>query len=126
MLRRFGVLLSLVVMAGFYVGANRNPGKQMPGMKTYDSPVYTIYSDVPEDDAKEAVLRMTKMAFEYNERTKGLFTGHGVEEFFRQSLRLADGNHVLEDMEHIPTLIGILPTAIPEGLRRPVVGVQSQ
>ena len=75
MMRRFGVLLSLVVMAGFYVGANRNPGKQMPGMKTYDSPVYTIYTDVPEDDAKEAVLRMTKMAFEYNERTKGLFTG---------------------------------------------------
>jgi NADH-quinone oxidoreductase subunit L len=41
---------------------------------------------------------------------KELFAGHGVEEFFRQSLRFADGNHVLEDMERIPYLIGILPT----------------
>src|ERR1700686_3858742 len=41
---------------------------------------------------------------------KELFAGHGVEEFFRQSLKFADGNHVLEDMEHIPYLIGILPT----------------
>jgi NADH-quinone oxidoreductase subunit L len=41
---------------------------------------------------------------------KDLFTGHGVEEFFRQSLKFAEGNHVLEDMEHVPFLIGILPT----------------
>jgi NADH-quinone oxidoreductase subunit L len=41
---------------------------------------------------------------------KELFTGPGVEEFFRQSLKFAEGNHVLEDMEHIPFLIGILPT----------------
>jgi NADH-quinone oxidoreductase subunit L len=41
---------------------------------------------------------------------KELFAGHGVEEFFRQSLKFADSNHVLENMEHIPYLIGILPT----------------
>jgi NADH-quinone oxidoreductase subunit L len=41
---------------------------------------------------------------------KELFAGHGVGEFFRQSLKFADGNHVLEDMEHIPYLIGLLPT----------------
>jgi NADH-quinone oxidoreductase subunit L len=41
---------------------------------------------------------------------KELFAGHGVEEFFRQSLKFAEGNHVLEDMERIPYLIGILPT----------------
>jgi NADH-quinone oxidoreductase subunit L len=41
---------------------------------------------------------------------KELFAGHGVEEFFRQSLKFADSNHVLEDMERIPYLIGILPT----------------
>jgi len=41
---------------------------------------------------------------------KELFAGHGVAEFFRQSLKFADGNHVLEDMERIPYLIGILPT----------------
>jgi NADH-quinone oxidoreductase subunit L len=41
---------------------------------------------------------------------RDLFTGHGVEEFFRQSLKFAESNHVLDDMEHIPFLIGILPT----------------
>src|SRR6202163_2606838 len=41
---------------------------------------------------------------------KDLFAGHGVANFFRQSLHTADGNHVLEDMERIPYLIGILPT----------------
>jgi NADH-quinone oxidoreductase subunit L len=43
---------------------------------------------------------------------KELFAGHGVEEFFRQSLKFAEGNHVLEDMEKIPALIGILPTVM--------------
>jgi hypothetical protein len=44
-------------------------------LKRYDSPVYAVYTDVPEDDAKEALLRMNKMAFEYHERTKALFGG---------------------------------------------------
>jgi NADH-quinone oxidoreductase subunit L len=43
---------------------------------------------------------------------KELFAGHGVEEFFRQSLKLAESNHVLEDMERVPYLIGILPTVM--------------
>src|SRR6202040_4465902 len=33
---------------------------------------------------------------------KELFAGHGVEEFFRQSLKFAESNHVLADMERIP------------------------
>jgi len=41
---------------------------------------------------------------------KELFAGHGVGEFFRQSLRFAPGNHVLDDMEQVPYLIGVLPT----------------
>jgi NADH-quinone oxidoreductase subunit L len=41
---------------------------------------------------------------------KELFTGSGVGEFFRQSLRFASDNHVLEDMERVPYLISILPT----------------
>jgi NADH-quinone oxidoreductase subunit L len=41
---------------------------------------------------------------------KELFAGHGVEEFFRQSLKFAESNHVLEDMERLPFVIGILPT----------------
>jgi NADH-quinone oxidoreductase subunit L len=41
---------------------------------------------------------------------KELFAGPGVAEFFRQSLRFASDNHVLEDMERVPYLISILPT----------------
>jgi hypothetical protein len=44
-------------------------------LKRYDSPIYAVYTDVSEDDAKEALLRMNKMAFEYHERTKALFGG---------------------------------------------------
>jgi NADH-quinone oxidoreductase subunit L len=43
---------------------------------------------------------------------KELFTGHGVEEFFRTSLKFAEGNHVLEEMHHIPYLVGLLPTVM--------------
>jgi NADH-quinone oxidoreductase subunit L len=41
---------------------------------------------------------------------KELFAGHDVGEFFRQSLKFADTNHVLEDMERLPFLISVLPT----------------
>jgi len=43
---------------------------------------------------------------------KELFAGHGVEEFFRQSVKLVETNHVLENMEHIPYWIGVLPTVM--------------
>jgi NADH-quinone oxidoreductase subunit L len=39
-----------------------------------------------------------------------LFAGHGVAEFFRESLRLAPGNTVLDDLHHVPRLIALLPT----------------
>jgi NADH-quinone oxidoreductase subunit L len=41
---------------------------------------------------------------------EGIFAGHGVEHFFRESLKFAAGNKVLEDMHHISFWIGILPT----------------
>ncbi len=41
---------------------------------------------------------------------KEVFAGNGVEEFFRDSLTFAKSNHVLENMEHIPLSIGLLPT----------------
>jgi len=41
---------------------------------------------------------------------KAIFAGPGVEEFFRGSLTFAQGNHVLENMEHIPFWIGFMPT----------------
>jgi NADH-quinone oxidoreductase subunit L len=39
-----------------------------------------------------------------------LFVGYGVKEFFGDSLKLAQENHILEDMHHIPYLIAVLPT----------------
>src|SRR5215208_7195053 len=41
---------------------------------------------------------------------KELFTGPGVPEFFREALTFAAGNHVLEEMHHVPYLIALLPT----------------
>jgi NADH-quinone oxidoreductase subunit L len=41
---------------------------------------------------------------------KEIFAGPGVEGFFRGALIFAKSNHVLENMEHIPFWIGILPT----------------
>jgi NADH-quinone oxidoreductase subunit L len=42
---------------------------------------------------------------------KELFAGHGVAEFFRESLRFADTNHVIDDMHHVTLYISLLPTA---------------
>jgi NADH-quinone oxidoreductase subunit L len=39
-----------------------------------------------------------------------LFVGHGVKEFFGDSLTFARDNHILEDMHHIPYLVAVLPT----------------
>jgi NADH-quinone oxidoreductase subunit L len=41
-----------------------------------------------------------------------LFTGHGAIEFFRDSLKIAADNTVLEDMEHLPVAIELLPTVM--------------
>jgi NADH-quinone oxidoreductase subunit L len=38
---------------------------------------------------------------------KELFAGHGVEEFFRDSVKM--NPHILEDMEHMPSLLAQLP-----------------
>jgi NADH-quinone oxidoreductase subunit L len=44
-----------------------------------------------------------------------LFAGHGVEEFFRDSIKFAPANHVLEAMHEIPWQIKILPTLMMLG-----------
>jgi NADH-quinone oxidoreductase subunit L len=41
---------------------------------------------------------------------KSLFAGQGVEEFFRESLKFASSNHVLEDMERVQLTVSLLPT----------------
>jgi len=39
---------------------------------------------------------------------KELFVGHGVEEFFRESLKM--NPHIIEEMHHIPETVAFLPT----------------
>jgi NADH-quinone oxidoreductase subunit L len=41
-----------------------------------------------------------------------IFTGHGVEDFFRESLKFGDGNTVLEDSEHVSAIVSALPTVM--------------
>jgi len=41
-----------------------------------------------------------------------IFTGHGVQEFFRGSLKFAADNHVLEEMHHVPLTVAYSPTAM--------------
>lgn len=63
---------------------------------------------------------------------KELFAGHGVEEFFRESLKMHPG--IIEEMEeHIPAWIGYLPTVMMAGgflvswlfyIRRPYLPVE--
>ena len=39
-----------------------------------------------------------------------LFAGHGAAEFFRESLRFSEGNHILEEMHRVPYWVAMLPT----------------
>src|ERR1700681_2101436 len=41
---------------------------------------------------------------------KELFAGHGVEEFFRESIKM--NPHIIEDMENIPDTMKLLPTVM--------------
>jgi len=43
---------------------------------------------------------------------KELFAGHHVAEFFRESLKLGDGNTILEDMHHVPLVVALTPTVM--------------
>jgi len=41
-----------------------------------------------------------------------VFVGHGVGEFFHNSLTFAPNNHILEELHHTPFIIGMLPTVM--------------
>jgi NADH-quinone oxidoreductase subunit L len=43
---------------------------------------------------------------------KDLFTGHGVEHFFRESLKFGPGNKILEEMHHVPLAVAYAPTVM--------------
>ncbi|WP_445487671.1 NADH-quinone oxidoreductase subunit L [Rhodopseudomonas sp. RCAM05734] len=62
---------------------------------------------------------------------KELFAGHGIEEFFRESLKMHP--HIIEEMHHIPAGIAYLPTVMMAGgflvswmfyIRRPYLPVE--
>ncbi len=43
---------------------------------------------------------------------QAMFAGHDVGDFFRDSLKFADGNHVLEAMHHVAWTVKALPTVM--------------
>jgi NADH-quinone oxidoreductase subunit L len=60
-----------------------------------------------------------------------IFAGNGVDEFFRESVKM--NPHIIEDMEHMPPLLGLLPTLMMAGgfvvcyifyIRRPYIPVE--
>jgi hypothetical protein len=65
------VLLALFISASLHAAPNRGGNQDIPaGMQAYQSPYYDIYTDLEPERAQEAILRMTRMAEEYHERTK--------------------------------------------------------
>jgi NADH-quinone oxidoreductase subunit L len=43
---------------------------------------------------------------------KDLFAGEEIKDFFRGSLQFADGNHIIEDMHHVPAWVAVAPTVM--------------
>ena len=41
-----------------------------------------------------------------------IFSGHGVEHFFRDALKFGPENKVLEEMHHVPAAVAFLPTVM--------------
>jgi hypothetical protein len=51
--------------------ANDGPSLRVPAdMKRYETKYYVMFTDITEDEAREAAIRMTKMAEEYHARTQ--------------------------------------------------------
>jgi hypothetical protein len=65
-----GVILFALCASRPLPAANRALKDVPPGMQAYQSPYYDLYSDLEPERVQEAILRMTRMAEEYHERTK--------------------------------------------------------
>ncbi len=76
MLRLFLILLlsSTLALAAPRPAAPPKSGASEPVLQQYETRYYIIHTDIASDDAREAALRMTKMAEEYHARTAG-FSG---------------------------------------------------
>src|SRR5258708_25235325 len=78
-MRRLAAIAISVTLCGGWLAAEPQKGKPDPlnlaaKLKTYEAPGYVIYTDVSADEAREAVLRMTKMAEEYRRCTVHIFS----------------------------------------------------
>jgi hypothetical protein len=60
------------------IPSDRNPSGSV--LRVYETPYYTLHTDLPEADAREADLRMTRMFEEYQRRTSG-FAGQVNKKF---------------------------------------------
>jgi hypothetical protein len=69
------LIFALSAIAAACVATPPADGAIPPKLRTYETRYYTLYTDVSEDDAKEACARITAMAEEYHKRTKD-FAGH--------------------------------------------------
>jgi hypothetical protein len=72
-----GLLALLLAALLAAPGSHAAPTKPAPppadaaGLQTVQTPYYSMYTDLDPDAVQEASLRMTRMAEEYHERTKG-------------------------------------------------------
>lgn len=67
-----GLAALVLLLSPWAAGQTTPQGTPLPvRFKTYQTPYYTIYTDLPPAEAQEASVRMTRMAEEYAERTKG-------------------------------------------------------
>ncbi len=63
-------LFDVIALFALLIPASRTLAAE-PALKTYDSTYYTIHTDLPEIEAREAQVRMTRMVEEYRTRTEG-------------------------------------------------------
>jgi hypothetical protein len=64
------VIALTLLHAGASLGADRRAPATASGMRAYETRYYVIHTDLGRDAAREAELRMTRMAEEYRRRTR--------------------------------------------------------
>ncbi len=69
------LLIPLMMPAGVFAQSrDKNKASGGAAMAVYQTPYYVMHTDIDRDDAREAALRMTRMAEAYYERTRS-FSG---------------------------------------------------
>jgi hypothetical protein len=71
--RNIRLAVSLIVLAGLS-GLAPSGTAQTGRLRKYETKYYTLYSDLDIETVREAALRLTRMADDYRQRTRGLGT----------------------------------------------------